>query len=113
MGVAYRQGALPMPSLVGRCAGDGNFLPSPPTPLELSTLPRVLQVDCGLLACLSIRLKVEFHFLPLAQVLHACTLDRADVNEYVFAAVIGSNEAKAPLAVEPLHSAYLCHHRSS
>jgi hypothetical protein len=48
---------------------------------------------------------VEFELLPLVEGAQAGTLDRADVNEHILAAVIRLNEAEALLAVEPLYSA--------
>jgi hypothetical protein len=47
----------------------------------------------------------EFELLPLVEGAQAGTLDRADVNEHILAAVIRLNEAEALLAVEPLYSA--------
>jgi hypothetical protein len=47
----------------------------------------------------------EFELLSLVEGAQAGTLDRADVNEHILAAVVRLNEAKAFLAVEPLYSA--------
>src|SRR5215472_16181106 len=44
---------------------------------------------------------VERDFLSLVETVHPGAFDSADVDEYVFAAVIRLNEAEALLAVEP------------
>ena len=54
-------------------------------------------------AGLPIRDNVVGDFLSLVQAVHAGTLNGADVDENVLAAVIRLDEAKAFLAVEPLH----------
>jgi hypothetical protein len=46
--------------------------------------------------------------LTFDQARKAGALDRADVNEYVLAAINGLDESKALLAVEPLHGS--CDH---
>src|SRR4051812_218219 len=51
---------------------------------------------------------VELDALVLVEALVAGSGDGGVVDEHVLAAVIGSDEAEALLAVEPLHSA-LCH----
>src|ERR1051326_5126866 len=43
--------------------------------------------------------------LSLVEGVHAGAFDRADVHEYVLAAIIGLDESEALLAVEPFHSA--------
>jgi hypothetical protein len=47
----------------------------------------------------------EFELLPFVEGAQARSLDCADVNEHILAAVVRLNEAKALLAVEPLYSA--------
>jgi hypothetical protein len=42
-------------------------------------------------------------FLALAEAVQPCAFDRADVHEYILAAVIGLDKAKALLVVEPLY----------
>jgi hypothetical protein len=50
--------------------------------------------------------EIESDLLPFVEPGHPSALDRADVDEYVVAAVIRLDESKALLAVEPLHSSF-------
>ena len=64
------------------------------------------RADCRRrLAGLTIGHDFEFDLLSFVEVLHAGALDRADMHEDVFAAVIRLNEAEAFLAVEPFNCA--------
>lgn len=49
--------------------------------------------------------EIEFELLPFGQTLKAGTLDRADVNEHVFATVFTLDEAEALLSIEELDDA--------
>ena len=55
------------------------------------------------LAGLAIGDHVEFNLLAFIEAAHPRTLDRADMNEHVRAAVIRLDETETLLAVEPLH----------
>jgi hypothetical protein len=61
------------------------------------------QVIRGGFAGFPIRDNVKGDLLSFVQAIHAGTLDGADVDKNVLAAVIWLDEAKAFLAVEPLH----------
>src|ERR671918_2610135 len=64
--------------------------------------------DLGGLRTLLTLLDVERHALTLVEALVSVGLDRGVVHEHVRAATVGSEEAVALLAVEPLDGA-LCH----
>src|SRR4029077_13134514 len=55
------------------------------------------------LAAPAIGNEIEFDLLPFAQHAEAGALDRADVHEGIAAAIIGLDETKTLLAVEPFH----------
>lgn len=57
------------------------------------------------LAPLWVDLDLEVHPLSLSKSMKTCPLGRANVNKYIAAAVVGLNESKALLSVEPLHYA--------
>src|SRR4051812_25587672 len=59
----------------------------------------------GLRSLLALR-GVEGHPLSLIEGLEATTRDRRVVDEDVLAAVVGGDETKALLPVEPLHNAF-------
>jgi hypothetical protein len=59
----------------------------------------------------SIRFNIERDFLSFGETVHPRTLNGADVNEHIFAAVAWLDETKALLTVEPLYSTL--HHNSS
>src|SRR5690349_1904166 len=69
------------------------------------------EVLCARLAPHLVGLDLEVDLLTFGKTGKPGTLDGADVNEHVLSAVVGLNEAKALLAVEPLNSA--CRHISS
>jgi len=56
------------------------------------------------LAGAAVLLDLVAHLLALLQIAQAGALDGADVNENVRSAIIGLDEAKALLTVEPFHS---------
>ena len=62
-----------------------------------------LQIVRRGLACPSIGNNVESDLLSLVEGTHAGAFDRADVHEYILAAVIWLDKAEAFLAIEELH----------
>jgi hypothetical protein len=52
--------------------------------------------------------QIEFQRLAFCKTFEACTLDSADVNEHVFAAIFTLNEAEALVCVEELYRAAAC-----
>jgi hypothetical protein len=61
------------------------------------------QIFCRGFTRLAIGNNLERDLLSFVEPVHACAFDRADVHEYIVAAVIRLNEAEALLAVEPFH----------
>ena len=55
------------------------------------------------LAAHLVRLGFELNLLPFGEIGEARTLDRADVNEHIVAAVLRGDKSKTLLAVKPLH----------
>src|SRR5215210_8583883 len=53
------------------------------------------QVSCGLLAAAPVGLNLVRDLLTLSEAAHTRTLDRADVNKHVLAALVGLNETIA------------------
>jgi hypothetical protein len=53
----------------------------------------------------AMRSNIERNFLALVKDLHPSALDFSDMHEYVFAAVIGLDEAVAFVGIEPFHRA--------
>jgi len=62
-----------------------------------------LEVRGGQLAAPLVRHQLELDLLALDQVIEACPLDGADMDECVLAAVIRLDEAEALGRVKPLH----------
>ena len=62
-----------------------------------------LQIVGRHLAAFAVGYQFEVYFLALAQVTQSGALDGTDVDKGVGAALIGLNEAKALLAIEPLY----------
>ena len=65
---------------------------------------RRLQIFCGRLAGPAVSNHVERNLLSLIERAHAGAFNRADMNEDILASLVWLNEAKAFLAIKPLHS---------
>src|SRR5437867_886180 len=83
--------------------GDG----PPHTPPALLTDGRSGFADVSRLKTFRAASDLELHAVPFGQALEALSLDGAEVNEHVLAALL-RDEAEALRVVEPLHCS-LCH----
>jgi hypothetical protein len=93
---------------------------APPTLVRVSRIPHKLvawvlghhsglEIDGGLFA--AVLLDLVGDFLPFMETVEPGSLNRADMDEYVFAAAVRLNEAITLCAVEPLNRA--CGHAQS
>ena len=77
-----------------------------PSPMGIRARLGLLKINRFRASC--VRLHVEIHFLTFGQLRHTCLLDRRDVNEHVFRAIFGGNEAEASGYIKKLHGT--CRH---
>jgi hypothetical protein len=74
----------------------------------LQLKPELTRLDVGGLFALRTLNNFESHFLTFFERLEAAHVDRGEVREQIFAAIIGSNETETLCVVEPFNCT-VCH----